>query len=106
MRLFVGDPSFPVFKFVRTFSFVRLNWLRFFAVHIRAAVVFSMAQLGIYDLIDQILFHGGGRGFIEYYGFLLANEFQSSFLVYFAVIAAINAERMERALSRTWQSAL
>ncbi|MEP7075929.1 MAG: LytTR family DNA-binding domain-containing protein [Acidobacteriota bacterium] len=83
--------TFPVFKFVRTFSFVRLKWLRFFAIHIPSAVVFSIAQLGIYDLIAQTLFHGGGRGFIEYYGFLLANEFQSSFLVYFAVIGAITA---------------
>jgi len=79
----------PVLLFARRFSFSQYKWLRFFLIHIPAAVVFSVIQLAIYDLIAHPLFDSGGHGFAEYYRFLLANELQSSFLVYFALITAI-----------------
>ena len=48
-----------------------------------------MTQLGIYVAIASILFNDGSHSVIDYYKFLLASEFQSSFLVYFAIIATV-----------------
>jgi len=86
-----GILTTPIIWFARRSSFARLGWLWFFPVHGVAAAIFSLLQLGIYDVFAHALFGGGGHGFFEYYGFLIANEFQSSFLVYFALIACIFA---------------
>ena len=81
--------TFPIILFVRRFTFAQYKWLRFFLIHIPTAVLFSIFQLAIYDAIAHLLFGSGGHDFVEYYRFLLANELQSSFLVYFALIGSI-----------------
>lgn len=79
--------TLPVLRLARRFSFKRLSWPLFFVVHIPGAVLFSLAQLGIYDVISHLIFNGRSFGYIESYKFLLANELQTSFLVYFAILA-------------------
>jgi len=46
-------------------------------------------QLGIYVAIASILFNDGTHSVIDYYKFMLASEFQSSFLVYFVILATV-----------------
>ena len=79
----------PVLWFARKYSFGALSWLRFFAIHIPVGAIFALMQLGLYVAIASILFNGGTHSVIDYYKFLLASEFQSSFLVYFAIIATV-----------------
>jgi hypothetical protein len=81
--------TYPVLVFARKFSLERLKWPRFFLIHVPAAVLFAMAQLAIYLLIAGILFRRADRGLWDFYSFLLANELQSSVLVYFAVVSAV-----------------
>jgi hypothetical protein len=83
--------TFPVLLFVRRFSLERLGWPRFLLVHIPAAILFSMAQLAIYLLIAGLLFRRANGGLWDFYKFLLANELQSSILVYSAIVSAITA---------------
>ena len=81
--------TLPVLLFARRFSPERLGWTRFFGVHIAAAVLFSLIQLGIYLVIAGILFGRSDRSLWEFYKFLLANELQSSLLVYLAIVSVI-----------------
>ena len=88
----------PVLRFVRRFSLERLGWSKSLLVHIPAAALFSLAQLGIYVIIAGFLFGNSDRGLWEFYKFILVKEFQSSFLVYFAIILAVTAyDRLFRA---------
>ena len=86
-----GLLTYPVLRFMQQFSLPRLGWYRFLLMHIPAAFVFSFVQLGIYLMIAGVLFRASGRGFWEFYKFLLANELQSSLLVYAAIVAAVTA---------------
>jgi hypothetical protein len=79
----------PVLLFARRLPLDRLKWPRFLIVHTSAAVFFSLVQLGIYLCIARILFASRDRGLWDFYEFLIANEFQSSVLVYFAIVSAI-----------------
>lgn len=79
----------PVLWFARRYAFGGLGWFRFFGIHIPAGAIFALTQLGIYVAIASILFNDGSHSVIDYYKFLLASEFQSSFLVYFAIIATV-----------------
>jgi hypothetical protein len=83
--------TIPVLVFVRRFSLEKLRWPRFLLVHIPAAVLFSLVQLGIYLVIAGILFNRPDRSLWDYYKFLLANELQSSILGYFAIVSAATA---------------
>lgn len=84
-----GILTVPLLRFVRRFSFERLGWRKFIAVHMPAAAGFSLVQLGIYLFIAGVIFRGSGRGLWEFYEFLLANELQSSVLVYVAIVSAV-----------------
>lgn len=84
-----GILTVPVLRFVRRFSLERIGWQKLIAVHMPAAAVFSLFQLGIYLFIAGVIFRASGRGLWEFYKFLLANELQSSVLVYVAIVAAI-----------------
>jgi len=84
-----GVLTVPVLRFIRRFSLSRLGWMKFVLAQFPAAAVFSLTQLGIYLFIAGVLFRATGRGLWEYYKFLLANELQSSILVYFAIVAAV-----------------
>src|SRR5215467_6197469 len=81
----------PVLWFARRFAWSRLKYVWFFPVHILAGAGFALIQLGLYVAIASIPFNRGWRNVGELYKYLLANEFQSSFLVYFTIIAAVYA---------------
>jgi len=83
-----GILTVPVLRFLRRFSLERLGWSKLMLWHIPAAIVFSLLQLGIYVLIATTLFGGPGNGIWEFYKLIVVKEFQSSFLVYFAIIFA------------------
>lgn len=83
-----GILTWPVLKLANRYSLAKLTLLRFVLVHFVAAIVFSSAQLALYDAIAHLLF-GSDRSFWEYYQYLLANEFLSSFLVYVAMITTV-----------------
>ena len=89
----------PVIWFARRFSLSRMGWLRFLLVHLPAAAIFAMMQLAIYLFIAGILFRRADRSAGDYYGFLLANELQSSVLVYLAIVAVVTVyDRFFRAV--------
>jgi len=81
--------TLPVLWFARIFPFGRLKHAFFFPIHILAGGAFSLIQLGVYVAIASVLFNRGDHSIVDYYKFLLASEFQSSFLVYFAIIATV-----------------
>jgi hypothetical protein len=92
-----GILTVPVLRFLRRFSLERLGWSKLLLWHIPAAIVFSLLQIGIYVLIAKTLFGGSGNGTWEFYKLIVVKEFQSSFLVYFAIIfAAIAYNRLFR----------
>jgi hypothetical protein len=84
-----GILTIPGLRFIRRYSFTRLGWTRFALVQLPAAFIFSLTQLGIYLFIAGVLFRASGRGLWEFYKFLLANELQSSVLVYVTIVAAV-----------------
>jgi hypothetical protein len=84
-----GILTVPVLWFIRRFSLAGLGWFRFVTIQVPAAAIFSLAQLCIYLLIAGVIFRGTSRGLWEFYKFLLANELQSSVLVYFSIVAAV-----------------
>ena len=81
----------PVLRFTSRYAVRRVGWSRFFLIHIPAAVLFTLAQLGIYVMIASVLFGKGLAGVWEFYKFTVVQEFQSSFLVYFAIVLALTA---------------
>lgn len=85
-----GILTIPVLRFIRRFSLSKLGWTKFTLIQLPSAFVFSLAQLGIYLFIAGVLFKASGRGLWEFYKFLLANELQSSVLVYVAIVAAVS----------------
>ena len=84
-----GFLTFPVLWFARRFSLKTLEWPWFLLIHIPAAFAFSLVQLGIYLTIASLLEPSRDRSILEFYEFLLANELQSSVLVYFAIVSVI-----------------
>jgi hypothetical protein len=84
-----GVLTIPVLRFIRKFSLTNLGWLKFVLIQLPAAALFSLAQLGIYLFIAEVFFRATSRGPWEYYKFLLANELQSSVLVYLAIAATV-----------------
>jgi hypothetical protein len=57
-----GILTVPVVRFLRRFSLSRLGWLKSVLIQLPAAVVFSLAQLGIYLFIAGVLFRASARG--------------------------------------------
>jgi LytTr DNA-binding domain-containing protein len=84
-----GILTIPVLRFIRRFSLSRLGWGKFALIQLAAAAIFSLAQLGIYLFIAGVLFREAGQDLWGFYKFLLANELQSSILVYFAIVASV-----------------
>jgi hypothetical protein len=87
-----GILTVPAVLFIRRFSLQRLEWSGFVAVHILASVVFSAVQLFIYLIVAGVLFRASERGMVEFYKFLLANELQSSILVYVAIVSVVTVK--------------
>lgn len=83
-----GILTLPVLWFAGRFSLKTLKWTRFLLVHIPASAFFALVQLGIYLVIASLLFSHGDRSPWEFYKSLFVNEFQSSVLVYFAILSA------------------
>ena len=83
-----GILTLPVLRFAGRFSLKSLKWPRCLVVHIPASAFFALLQLGIYLVIASLLFRRGDRSPWEFYKSLLVNEFQSSVLVYFAILSA------------------
>jgi hypothetical protein len=81
----------PVMRFTRRFPVQRFGWTRFFLTHLPVAIIFALTQLGIYVAIASQLFGTNDRGLWEFYKFIIVNEFQSSFLVYFVIVSAVTA---------------
>ena len=81
--------TFPVLWFTRRFSFEKLGWLRFLLLHVPSAIIFSLAQLGIYLAIASLVEPAREHSVWDFYKFLLVNELQSSVLVYFAIVSVI-----------------
>src|SRR5205823_10872792 len=81
----------PVLRFLKRFSLARLRWSRFLLVHIPAGALFSLAQIGFYVLIAGTLSGTSDHGYLEFYRFMVLKEFQSSFLVYLAMIFTATA---------------
>jgi hypothetical protein len=86
-----GVLTVPVISFARRFSLKRLGWGQFFLVHTPVAAIFALLHLAIYVAIAGTLFGTRDRSFWEFYEFILVNEFQSSFLVYFVIVSAVTA---------------
>jgi hypothetical protein len=89
-----GVLTVPVLRFLRRFSLPALGWSRFLLVHLPGGVVFAAVQLGIYTLIASVLalISGSeGRSLTEFYSRLFVQEFQSSYLVYLAIIATVTS---------------
>ena len=89
-----GILTAPILRFVRRFSLPSLGWSRFLLLHLPTAAVFASVQLGIYTLIASVLALISGsetRSITEFYARLFVREFQSSYLVYWAVISATTA---------------
>jgi len=82
--------TMPVLWFRNRFSLRALGWSRFLLVHIPAAVVFGLTQLGLYVLISGSLF-GTRGGYWEFYKTIVVSEVQSSCLVYLAIVLAATA---------------
>ena len=81
----------PILRFARHFSLHKLGWSRFLLTHLPLGVVFASFQLGLYVSIAASLFSGNDKGIWELYKFIFVKEFQSSFLVYWAIISAVTA---------------
>ena len=81
----------PVIWIARRFSALRLGWPTFFLIHVPLAATFSFVQIGIYVLIAKLLFMRADRTIWDFYQYIAINEFQSSFLVYFVIVAAVVA---------------
>ncbi len=89
-----GILTVPVIKFARRFPLAGLGWSRFFLIHLPAAAAFASVQLGLYTLIATFLALISGaetKSFLEFYERLFVKEFQSSFLVYLAIVSAVTA---------------
>jgi DNA-binding LytR/AlgR family response regulator len=89
-----GILTVPALRFMRRFSLSALDWSHFLLVHLPAGVLFAAVQLGIYTLIASVLalISGSeGRSLAEFYSRLFVQEFQSSYLVYLAIIATVTA---------------
>ena len=84
-----GLLTIPVLSFIRRFSLLRLGWTRFVLMQLPSAVIFSLAQLAIYLFIAGVLVREARNGLWPFYKFLLANELQSSILVYISIVAAV-----------------
>ncbi|HVF46469.1 MAG TPA: hypothetical protein VNA17_02775, partial [Pyrinomonadaceae bacterium] len=67
--------------FARHFPPNRRNWLRTLAIHLPAAVLFSLVQLAVYTGLRLVL-HGKSLT----YSNLVADELHSGVLVYFAIL--------------------
>src|SRR5205085_11179919 len=79
---------------LRRFSLRPVGWSRLLLIHIPSAAVFASVQLGIYTFIAAGLAMASGsegRSLIEFYEWLFVREFQSSFLVYLAIISSVTA---------------
>ena len=84
-----GILTIPILRFVGRFSLARLGWTKFVSIQLPAAALFSLTQLAIYLFIAGVIFREARLGLWEFYKFLLANEVQSSILVYVSIVVAI-----------------
>ena len=82
-----------VIRVASRFPFAKGRFLQAFAVHVPAAVGFSLLQLGLYSVVATFL---SGRGMslaIGLYRELVVEEFHQSVLVYSLIIAIYSAHQ-------------
>ncbi len=87
-----GILTVPILRFERRFSFLRTGISRFLLIHLPSAAIFAAVQLALYTGIASVLSLISGsenRSFAELYTRLFVREFQSSYLVYLAIMATV-----------------
>ena len=84
-----GLLTIPVLRFIRRFSLSKLGWTRFVSIQLPAAALFFFFFLGIYLFIAGVFVREARNGLWLFYKFLLANELQSSILVYISIVTAV-----------------
>jgi DNA-binding LytR/AlgR family response regulator len=76
-----------VIRLASRFPFIKGQFLKAFLVHVPAAVVFSLMQLGLYSVVATFLSGSGINRFAGLYKGLVQEEFHQSVLVYSLIIA-------------------
>ena len=76
-----------VIRLASRFPFVKGRFLQAFFVHVPAAAVFSLMQLGLYSVVATLLSGWGINRFAALYKGLVLEEFHQSVLVYSLIIA-------------------
>ena len=86
-----GILTVPVLRIARRISPQLLGWPRSLLIHLPLGAAFSFLQIGIYVLIATLLFLPSDRTVWPFYQSIVVSEFQSSLLVYFAIVAVVAA---------------
>jgi LytTr DNA-binding domain-containing protein len=76
-----------VVRLTSRFPFGKNAWIQAFAVHIPAAIVFSLVQLALYSAVASSVSGKGMNGFVRLYRELIPEEFHQSVLVYSLIVA-------------------
>ena len=84
-----GILTVPVLRIARRISPQLLGWPRSLLIHLPLGAAFSFLQIGIYVLIATLLFLPSDRTVWPFYQSIVVSEFQSSLLVYFAIVAIV-----------------
>ena len=83
-----------VIRLTSRFPFAKNGFFRAFAVHIPAAVGFSLVQLGLYSAVASLLSGSGINGFAGLYKELIPEEFHQSVLVYSLIVAIYSGRHL------------
>jgi hypothetical protein len=80
-----------VIRLASRFPFAKGRFVRAFAVHVPAAVGFSLAQLGLYSVVASVISGFAVSRAVGFYKELVLEEFHQSVLVYSLIIAIYSA---------------
>jgi LytTr DNA-binding domain-containing protein len=83
-----------VLRLTSRFPFAKGRHVRAFAVHIPAAIGFSLLQLALYSVVASSLPPSGINGFIRLYKALIPEEFHQSVLVYCLIVAIYSTRHL------------
>ena len=82
-----------VLRLASRFPFAKGRFVRAFFVHIPAAVVLSLMQLGLYSAVATLISGSGINRAIGLYRELVVEEFHQSVLIYALIIAIYSAHQ-------------
>ena len=82
-----------VLRLASRFPFTKGRFVKAFVVHIPAAVVLSLMQLGLYSAVATLISGSGVNRAIGLYRELVVEEFHQSVLVYALIIAIYSAHQ-------------